>query len=92
MASTGISYRIVCSHGPRIVMSISPGFSPRPVVHVLLVELEQAEEVDEVRLHEAQAAQVGELVVAEAQPAQLGELAVDAVQIRAQIRRLRCGT
>ena len=30
-------------------------------VQVLLVEVEQAEEIDEVRLHEAQAAQVGEL-------------------------------
>ena len=54
----------------------------------LLVELEKPEEVDEVRLHEAQAAQICELVVAKAQP-QLGELAVDAVEIRAQIRAFR---
>src|SRR5438270_461293 len=31
MASSGISYMIVCSHGPRMVMSISPGRSPGPM-------------------------------------------------------------
>ena len=56
--------------------------------HVFLVELEQAEEIDEVRLHEAQAAQVAELVVAEAQAAKLDQLALDSLQFRPQVGAL----
>src|SRR5687767_10047210 len=61
----------------------------QPRGHVLVVELEQAEEVDEVGLHEAKRAQVFELFVAKAQVPELGELAVDAVEIGAQIRAFR---
>jgi hypothetical protein len=45
MASIGISYMMVCSQGPRIVMSISAGFAATALRRdVLLVEVEQAEE------------------------------------------------
>ena len=52
---------------------------------VLAVELEQAEEIDEVRLHEAQRAQVGQLPVREAQPAQVGDLGRDLVQVGREV-------
>ena len=56
IASTGTSNRIVCSHGPLIAMSISPGAAAeRPDLDEPLVELEQAEQVDEVALQEAPA-------------------------------------
>ena len=84
IASTGTSNRIVCSHGPLIVMSISPSEpSSRRDRDEALVELEQPEQVDEVALEEAPAAQVVELVAPEAQPAQRADLVLDLVDVRA---------
>ena len=59
---------------------------------VLLVEMEQAEEIDEIGLHEAQPAQVGELVVAEAHLAQVGDAGADLVGVRREVHARRCGT
>ena len=84
IASTGISNRIVCSHGPWIVMSISPDApSPdrlRTRCDVLLVELEQAEEVDEIALDEAHRPQVGQFGFLELQRAEVGDLVADLVR------------
>ncbi|MNC86409.1 hypothetical protein D3C83_20660 [compost metagenome] len=54
-------------------------------MHVLLVEAEQAQEIDEVGLHEAQRAEIGELVVAEAEGAEQAHLGADLVDVRAEV-------
>src|SRR6185437_11004525 len=50
-----------------------------------LVELEEAEQIDEIALEEAPAAQVIELAPREAQTAQLGDLAADVADVRREI-------
>jgi hypothetical protein len=75
MASTGISNMMVCSQGPRT----------RREVDVLLVELEQAQEVDEVALDEAHRAHVVQLGFGKAQFAQLADLVADLVHVRRQL-------
>src|SRR5690606_39491455 len=54
-------------------------------LHVLAVEVEQAEEVDEVRLDEAQPAQVVQLLRGGTQRAQGVDLFGDRVQVRHQV-------
>jgi hypothetical protein len=83
---------MVCSHGPADGDVDLTGLLAVARAQVLLVELEQAQEVDEVGLHEAQAAQVAELVVAEAQLAEVGELGLHVVEMRAQVDARACGT
>ncbi|MCY1529651.1 hypothetical protein D9M68_648100 [compost metagenome] len=53
--------------------------------HVLFVQVEQAEEVDEIALDEAQAAQVGEFVIGKAQLAQVRDLGTNLIDIRRQV-------
>ena len=79
---------MVCSQGPRIEISRPGSPAMRSTLDVFLVELEQAEEVDEVRLHEAQSAQVGEFLVAEAQLAQVGDAGADLVGVRREVDAL----
>ena len=57
-----------------------------------LVELEEAEEIDEIALEEAPAAQVGELVGREAQAAKAANLVADFRDIRRQVDARDCGT
>jgi len=52
---------------------------------IALVELEQAQQVDEIALQEAPAAQVIELVLREAQPAKRTDLVTDLVHVRREI-------
>ncbi len=54
-------------------------------VDVLAVQVEQAEEIGEIRLHEAQLAHVVHLVGGEAQAAQVVDLSVDLVQAAGQV-------
>src|SRR5206468_1424174 len=61
---------------------------PRAEAQVLLVELEQAQEIDEVRLHEAQAAQVRELFFAEPERVERRELRADRVEMGTQVDAL----
>src|SRR5438132_813699 len=60
----------------------------RAEAQVLLVELEQAQEIDEVRLHEAQAAQVRELFFAEPERVERRELRADRVEMGTQVDAL----
>ena len=54
-------------------------------VDVLLVELEQAQKVDEIALDEAHAAHVGQLVFGEVQLAQLADFIADLVHVGRQL-------
>src|SRR5581483_109210 len=53
--------------------------------HVLVVEVEERQEVDEIGLHEAQAAQVVELLVPEAKHGKRAHFLADRVEVRAEI-------
>ena len=50
-----------------------------PDVDVLLVEVEKPQEIDKIRLHEAQAPQIREFLIAETQAGQIGHFAADFV-------------
>ena len=56
-----------------------------PGVYVAHIEAEQAQETDEVRLHERDALQKPQLVLAHAQLAQALDLVANFVQVRAQV-------
>ena len=74
-------------------MSISPSLpGERAHVDEPLVELEEAEEVDEITLEKTPAAQVIEFAAGEAQPAKLGDLAPDLADVRPQVDARGCGT
>src|SRR6185436_10974688 len=55
---------------------------------VLFIEMEQAEKIDEIRLHEAQATQIGEFLVAEAHLAQVGDARANFVGVGRKIDAL----
>jgi hypothetical protein len=68
---------MVCSQGPRIGQRLHRD--------AFLVEVEQAQEIDEVALDEAQRAQIGQLRVLETQAAQRADLGADLVHIGCEL-------
>ena len=77
---------MVCSHGPLIVMSISPE-GKRGDADVFFVELEQPQKIDKVALDEAQGLAKSQLGVLKMQAAQRADFITDFAHIGRQLAR-----